>query len=60
MIVADQLSVMNAKQAFGSRKIKIASMQHVKMMDVRLVIFKGQKSVTSANKTSLNLKMALV
>ena len=49
-----------AKTGYGSHQTKLASMQHVKMMDVRLVIFKGQKSVTSANKTSLNLKMALV
>ena len=53
-MLADQLSVMNAKQAFGSQKIKIVSMQHVKMMGVRLAIFKGQKSVISAEKTSLN------
>ena len=48
-----------AKTGYGSHQTKLASMQHVKMMDVRPVMFKGQKFVTSAEKTSSSLKMAL-
>ena len=48
-----------AKTGYGSHQTKLASLQHVKIMDVRPVMFKGQKFVTSAEKTSSSLKMAL-